>query len=86
MLTFNAFIDPSFTDLFDFVWEIDGKPLPNSNSPVLQLPAQALGATMFGRHVVKVTAIGARQYPDPDRPHIPPTLSASGAFEVKRAS
>jgi hypothetical protein len=86
MLTFNAFIDPSFTDLFDFVWEIDGKQIPDSNAPVLQMAAQSLGANMFGRHTVKVTAVGARPYPDPDRPHIPPTLWTAGAFEVKRAS
>ncbi len=85
LLTFTAFVDPSFTDLFDFAWELDGQLLPNSNEPVLQLPASALGEPMFGRHTVKVVAIGARQYPDPDRPHMPPTLSATGAFEVKKA-
>ena len=78
LMTFTAIIDPPFTDLFDFAWEIDGQPVPDSNQPVVQL-----GRPSIGRHTVKVTAIGARDYPDPDRPHRPPTLSAAGAFEVR---
>lgn len=85
MVTINAFIDPSFTDLFDFQWEIDGQAVPDNNVPLLQFPATALGDKMIGRHTVKVTAIGAREYPDPDRPHIPPTLVATASFEVVRA-
>ncbi|MCC7105293.1 MAG: hypothetical protein IT307_09135 [Chloroflexi bacterium] len=79
LMTFTAFIDPPFTDLFDFAWEIDGKPLPDSNMPVIQM-----GRPSLGRHTVKLTAVGARDYPDPDHPHRPPTLSAVGAFEVRQ--
>jgi hypothetical protein len=78
LMTFTAIVDPPFTDLFDFAWEIDGKPSPEGNVPVVQM-----GNPSVGRHTVKVTAIGARDYPDPDRPHRPPTLSAIGSFEVR---
>lgn len=80
LMTFTAFIDPPFTDLFDFAWEVDGKAVPDSNAPVIQA-----GGMSIGRHTVKLTAVGARDYPDPDRPHRPPTLVVVGAFEVVQA-
>jgi hypothetical protein len=80
LLTFNAIVSPPFTDLFDFEWRIDGKPVPDSNQPTIQAPVQALSG---GPHTVSVVARGAREYPDPDQPHTPPTLTAECPFLLK---
>jgi hypothetical protein len=77
LMTFTAFIDPPFTDLFDFAWTVDGQPF-GDNAPVVQLPRPS-----SGQHTVVVVARGARYYPDRTLPELPPTLSASGAFTVR---
>lgn len=77
MMTFTAYLDPPFSDLFDWVWEVDGQRLWEFDGPVAQLPRPSPGS-----HAVRVTAVGARQYPDRTLPHFPPTLSASGRFDV----
>ncbi|MCC7106400.1 MAG: PPC domain-containing protein [Chloroflexi bacterium] len=77
LMTFTAYLDPPFSDLFDFAWEVDGQRLGDAWGPVAQLPRPDVGS-----HSIRVTAIGARQYPDRTLPHMPPTLSASGTFQV----
>ena len=77
LMTFTATLNPPFTDLFDFSWTIDGQPF-GDGSAVVQLARPASGS-----HTVQVTARGARPYPDPTLPEFPPTLSASGSFEVR---
>jgi hypothetical protein len=76
-MTFTATLNPPFTDLFDFDWTIDGQPF-GDGSAVAQLPRPSSGS-----HNVQVIARGARPYPDPTLPEFPPTLSASGSFEVR---
>jgi hypothetical protein len=84
LLTFNAVVSPPFTDLFDFEWQIDGQPVPDSNQPTIQAPVPALAQLPAGaQHQVSVTARGAREYPDPDQPSIPPTLTAGCSFQLK---
>jgi hypothetical protein len=73
LLTFSVVVTPPYTDLFDFDWEINGQTVEASTIPVIQRPAAALGA---GRHLVRAVARGVRQYPDPDQPQVPPTLTA----------
>jgi hypothetical protein len=76
LMTFTATVDPPFSDLFDFSWTIDGQPF-EENAQVIQLPRPSRGA-----HTVLVVARGARYYPDLTLPELPPTLSASGSFQV----
>lgn len=71
LLTFNVVVSPPFTDLFDFQWEIDGQPVPDSNVVTIQQAVSGLPSTPSGQHTVKVIAKGARVYPDPDQPHTP---------------
>jgi hypothetical protein len=83
LVTFSAFVSPPYTDLFDFEWELDGQRIPGAEIPTVQLPARALlGDGARGTHSVRVTARGARAYPDPEQTHIPPTLSVSCSFWV----
>jgi hypothetical protein len=74
LLTFTAIVTPPYTDLFDFDWEINGQSVETATTPVIQRPASALGV---GRHQVRVVARGVRNYPDPDQPQVPPTLTAT---------
>jgi hypothetical protein len=76
LVTFTATIGPPFTDLFDFSWSLDGQPF-GENLNVVQLPRPSSGS-----HVVTVVAHGARRYPDPSRPELPPNLSVTGQFSV----
>lgn len=76
LMTFTAAVNPPFSDLFDFSWTIDGQAF-GDNAQVVQLPRPG-----SGRHTVVVVARGARQYPDYTLPEFPPTLSATGSFEV----
>jgi hypothetical protein len=73
LLTLSAVVTPPYSDLFDFDWEINGQTVEAATIPVIQRPAVALGA---GRHLVRTVARGVRQYPDPDQPQVPPTLTA----------
>ncbi len=68
LLSMNAFIDPPFSDLFDFGWAVDGKPVMPGARQTIQFPATAPGP---GPHQVTVSVKGARQYPDPDAPFVP---------------
>jgi hypothetical protein len=84
LMSFNAMVSPPFTDLFDFEWQIDGKTVPNSNTPTIQAPVPALAKLPPGTpHQVSVTAKGARPYPDPEMPSVPPTLSVTCPFLLK---
>jgi len=82
LMTFNAFVSPPYTDLYDFKWELDGKLIPGSTTPILQTAAVDLVKSADGRHKVRATAIGAREYPHPTLSHIPPTLSVECTFKV----
>jgi hypothetical protein len=82
LMTFNAFVSPPYSDLYDFQWELDGVALAGQNTPIIQTATSDLGKTADGRHTIRVTAIGAREYPDPFLSHIPPTLSAACSFKV----
>ena len=79
LLSFNAFVSPPYSDLFDFEWEIDGQPVRDQSGPTILEPASHLPRPGHD-HTVRVTARGVRPYPDPDQPHVPPTLSATCTF------
>jgi hypothetical protein len=74
LVTLTAYVLPPFEDLFDFEWSVDGRRLA-ATGPTAQLLAFELGAGGASGHQVQVVARGARSYPDPDQPEIPPTLS-----------
>ena len=82
LLTFNAFVSPPYNDLFDFEWTLDGEPVSGSSPEIVQRAVSQLGGAPDGQHTVRVTARGARAYPDPDQPAIPPTISAECTFRV----
>ena len=82
LMSFNAIVSPPYTDLFDYKWELDGKPVPDGTTPTIMTPSAALAKTPDGTHRARVTATGARQYPDPEQPHIPPTISLECTFKV----
>jgi hypothetical protein len=83
LMSFGAFLSPPYTDLFDFSWTFDGEPLQLDPSAFLyQVPVEALPKTPGNQHTVKVTAIGARYYPDPSLTHLPPTLTVSCNFKI----
>ena len=65
LMSFNAFISPPFTDLFDFTWELDGQVVPDETGPTILKPYAELPKTPLGLHTVKLTAKGAREYQDP---------------------
>lgn len=83
LMSFSAIVSPPYTDLFDFEWQIDGRPVPGATTPTLMKAASDFPRTADGIHKVTATARGARQYPDPDQPHIPPTLSVECMFQIK---
>src|SRR5262249_2238196 len=70
LMTFNAFISPPYTDLFDFSWELDGAPVAGETTPVMQRATADLPKTPNGEHTIRVTAAGARRYPHPTLSHI----------------
>ncbi|HYU19326.1 MAG TPA: hypothetical protein VEQ11_11595 [Chloroflexota bacterium] len=69
LMTFNVNVAPPYSDLFDFDWQIDGRPA--GSGLTIQQPVPGLQKTPLGAHKVTVTAKGARVYPDPDQPSIP---------------
>jgi hypothetical protein len=83
LVTFNAFIDPPYTDLYDFDWSIDGKVVATGARQTYQVAASALGGA--GNHQVSVLARGVRQYPDPAayQPLLPPDISVQCAFTIQ---
>jgi hypothetical protein len=85
LLSFNAFLSPPYTDLYDFAWEVDGVSVPEAGGPTLQLAVSDLPAQTGSQHRVQVSALGVRDYPDPDPAfrQIPPTLTVECAFEVR---
>ena len=76
LISFNAVVSPPYSDLFDFEWQVNGQRFPGDWRETIQIPAPEL-LKSGSIHDVGVTARGARVYPDPDQPHIPPTLSAN---------
>jgi hypothetical protein len=82
LMTLAAFMTPPYTDLFDFNWVLDGQPRPDMTTPIFQIPTSDLPKTAGGKHVIQLTALGARPYPDPLMPSMPPTLSLQCAFNV----
>jgi hypothetical protein len=82
LMTFNAFVSPPYTDLFDFKWEIDGQPIPGQITPIVQTATTDLVKTADGKHKVRVTAVGARDYPDAFLTHTPPTLAVECTFKL----
>jgi hypothetical protein len=83
LVTFNAFLSPPYSDLFDFEWELDGNRMADATGPVVQVPVPALEKTALGIHKIKATARGVREYPDPEQTHMPPTLTTECVFTVK---
>jgi hypothetical protein len=83
LMTFNAFLSPPYSDLFDFDWEIDGQAIPGGPRETLQVAALDLGGVAGNEHRVRVTARGTRAYPDPDPQYRqnPPTLSVACTFQ-----
>jgi hypothetical protein len=81
LMSFNAFVSPPYTDLFDFEWQLDGRPMPQADRETLQVAAPDLPATR-GDHRIRVTARGVREYPDPDPRFrtVPPTLTVECTF------
>ena len=65
LMSFNAFMSPPFTDLFEFTWEIDGQVVPGENGPTILKPYADLPKTPLGLHTVKLTAKGVKEYEDP---------------------
>jgi hypothetical protein len=85
LLSFNAFLSPPYTDLYDFDWEVDGVSMREAAGLTLQLPVSELPAAAGGQHRARLTARGVREYPDPDPAfrQIPPTLTVECAFQVR---
>lgn len=65
LMSFNAYLSPPFTDLFDFTWEIDGQVVPDATEATYLIPYADLPMTPLGLHTVKLTVTGAREYKDP---------------------
>ena len=82
LMTFNAFVSPPYTDLYDFTWELDGKLVPGETTPILQTATTDLVKTTNGQHKIRATAVGAREYPHPTLSHIPPTLAVECTFTL----
>ena len=82
LMTFNAFVSPPYTDLYDFSWELDGKPVPGETLPVFQRATADLPASSNGQHTIRVNAMGAREYPHALLTHTPPNLSVACTFTV----
>jgi hypothetical protein len=82
LITFTALVSPPYSDLFDFEWQVDGQPADDSNGVILQRLAGDLPGGSQVEHHVRVTARGARPYPDPAQPSVPPTVSVECTFRV----
>lgn len=82
LLTFTAFVSPPYTDLYDFAWRLDGADIPGADGAILQMAQTELPKTTGGQHTIQVDATGARVYPDPEQPSIPPNLTTSCNFKV----
>ena len=85
LMSFTAAVSPPYTDLFDFAWQLDGQPMPAGSVTNIMSPTQALPRGTVGEHTVRVTARGARPYPDPAQPSLPlngGTLSVECTFSV----
>jgi hypothetical protein len=84
LMSFNAFVSPPYSDLFDFEWSLDGQPMPGNLRETMQVAVPDLPVRSGGNHRVEVTARGVRQYPDPDPAfrHVPPTLSVACSFQA----
>jgi len=85
LLSFNAFLSPPFTDLYDFAWEIDGVSVPEALGPTLQVAVSDLPAGTGSQHRARVRAIGVRESPDPDPAfrQMPPTLTVECGLQVQ---
>ena len=81
-MTFIAFVSPPYTDLYDFTWELDGAVVPGESASILQKATSDLAQTQNGEHAVRVTAVGARDYPHELLAHTPPTLAVACTFKV----
>jgi hypothetical protein len=82
LLTFSAFVAPPFGDLFEFEWHVDGQRVAGPAREIVQRAATDLSGVPSGEHTVRVTARGARPYPDPAQPEIPPTIDLTCSFRV----
>jgi hypothetical protein len=84
LMTFAAFLSPPYSDLFDFDWEIDGQLIPGGLRETVQVAALDLASVSSNEHQVRVTARGARAYPDPDPRYrqLPPTLAVECTFHT----
>ena len=80
LMSFNAYVSPPYTDLFDFAWELDGQPVPNETGPVILKPFKDLPQRPM--HTVKLTAKGARAYEDPTDPQYNFTPFDGGTVSV----
>lgn len=74
LLTLSAHLLPPYSDLYEFEWLVDGRPLGTSSSPVFQAPASELGGRPGEVRQVRVVARGIRPYPDVDQPDVPSTV------------
>jgi hypothetical protein len=83
-MSFNAFLSPPYSDLFDFDWRIDGRSIPGNTGLTAQIAVSDLSNVSGNEHNVRVTARGVREYPDPDprNRHIPPTLAVQCTFHT----
>lgn len=68
LMSFNAYVSPPYTDLFDFTWELDGEVVPGVTEPTVMKPYAELPKTPTGQHAVRLTVRGAREYKDPTDP------------------
>jgi hypothetical protein len=66
LLTFDALLSPAVSDLFEFDWRINGRPMGTGSGQIAQLAARDLPPAADGLHWVSVTARGVRDYPAPD--------------------
>jgi hypothetical protein len=82
LLTFTAFVAPPFGDLFEFDWQVDGQRVAGPTRQIVQRGATELSGGPSDEHTVRVTARGARPYPDPAQPDIPPTIDLTCSFRV----
>jgi hypothetical protein len=82
LLTFTAVISPPYADLYDFSWTLDGQTVQGADTPVLQWAVADLQKNALNQHTIGATATGARPYPDPATPQIPPNLSAQCSFQT----
>ncbi len=82
LMSFNAYVSPPYTDLFDFAWELDGQPVAGVVDPTILKPYSELKKSPDGSHTVKLTAKGARSYKDPTDPRYDFTPFDGGAVSV----